>query len=251
MEPIRGYTVDVWKSDHGLPQNTASSLAQSPDGFPWIGTQAGLARFNGSAFEVLTRQNSPGLIDSEVRHLLTTHDGSIWMSTGGGLCRMSSGKVVGQDSATGLLLSDAVLSEDHQGQIYAGNRSGLFLWQKGWNFSPVAALPDKHVRAMAEDNTGRIWVATDKGVCELRGLQCFADSAPRSTQGLETTALYADRQGGLWLGGAGHVWYWNDNTIHRFTASDGVPNATVTAIIGDDHGVCQRRNKTAAFRPVL
>jgi ligand-binding sensor domain-containing protein len=103
-EPIRGYTVDVWKSDNGLPQNTASSIAQSPDGFLWIGTQAGLARFDGLAFEILTRQSSPGLIDSEVRHLLTTHDGVLWMSTGGGLCRMASGKVVGQDSAPGMLL---------------------------------------------------------------------------------------------------------------------------------------------------
>jgi ligand-binding sensor domain-containing protein len=98
-----------------------------------------------------------------------------------------------------------VLFEDRLGQIYAGNRSGLFLWQKDWNFIAAAALPDKHVRAMAEDNSGRIWVATDRGVCELRGSRCFSDSVPQSIQGLETTALYADHQGGLWLGSGGRV----------------------------------------------
>ena len=76
-EPLSGYAVDVWKSDKGLPQNTAAAITQSPDGFLWIGTQGGLARFDGLSFKILTRQNSPGLIDTEVRHLLAASDGRL------------------------------------------------------------------------------------------------------------------------------------------------------------------------------
>ena len=43
IEPLRGHAVDVWNSDNGLPQNTAAAIAQTSDGYLWIGTQAGLA----------------------------------------------------------------------------------------------------------------------------------------------------------------------------------------------------------------
>jgi len=236
-EPLRGYAVDAWNSDKGLPQNTAAAIAQSADGFLWIGTQGGLARFDGSAFKVLTRQDTPGLIDSEVRHLLTTRDGSLWISTGGGLCRLARGRIACQNPARGVQVSKGVLFEDRQGQMYVGTAAGLFRWQGGWSFAPAGGLEGRRVRALAEGPAGRIWVGTDKGLCELRGAGCSTDRLPPSLLDLEISAIYADAAGGLWLGGAGRVLYWKDDSYRSMSASDGIPNAPVTAIVGDDRGI--------------
>jgi signal transduction histidine kinase/ligand-binding sensor domain-containing protein/CheY-like chemotaxis protein len=237
VQPLRGYAVDVWKSDNGLPQNTAATIAQSADGFLWIGTQAGLARFDGSRFEVLTRQNTPGLIDSEVRRLLAAADGSLWISTGGGLCRMESGKIAAQSPKEPLPIRPRVLFEDSRRQIYLGGRTGLYLWQNGGNLITVTGLPDKSVTAMAEASGGRLWVATEKGLCELRGSRCFADAVPGPLKEFDTYALLADRGGGLWLGGAGRVLHWRGDQLRVLAAPDGIPDARITAIAGDERGI--------------
>jgi signal transduction histidine kinase/ligand-binding sensor domain-containing protein/CheY-like chemotaxis protein len=237
VEALRGFAVDVWKSDNGLPQNSATAIAQSADGFLWIGTQGGLARFDGSSFRILTREDNPGLIDSEIGHILAARDGSVWISTGAGLCRMERGKIVAQDPAEGAAFRKGVLFEDSRGHIYVGSGSGLFLWRSGWSFTPAGGLPDKRVRAIAEDAGGRIWVATEKGICQLRDGQCSTAAAPAPLRDFETYALYADPGGGLWLGGAGRMAHWNGSGLRIMSAADGMPNANVRAIVGDQGGV--------------
>jgi len=236
-EPLRGYAVDVWKSDNGLPQNTAAAITQSADGFLWIGTQGGLARFDGSSFKILTRQSSPGLVDTEVRHLLAASDGSLWISTGGGLCRMNQGKIAEQEPREGVLASKGLLFEDSRKQVYVAGETGLLLWRNGWNFTPAIGLPDKHVMAIAEDSGGRIWVGTQKGLCELRGARCLVDKVPAPLRNFQAYALYGDREDGLWLGGFGQVLYWNHNTLRVLSGANGIPDARVTAITGDERGV--------------
>jgi signal transduction histidine kinase/ligand-binding sensor domain-containing protein/CheY-like chemotaxis protein len=237
VEALRGFAVDVWKSDNGLPQNSATAIAQSADGFLWVGTQGGLARFDGSSFRILTREDNPGLIDSEIEHILAARDGSVWISTGGGLCRMERGKMVAQTPAEGAALRNGVLFEDSRGRVYVGSGSGLFLWRGAWSFTPASGLPDKRIRAIAEDAAGRIWVATEKGICQLRDSQCFIGAAPAYLRDFETYALYADPGGGLWLGGAGRVAHWNGTALRIMAAADGLPAANVTAIVGDRQGV--------------
>lgn len=50
--PLRDYVHDVWTTRHGLPQNLVTDLVQTRDGYLWIGTGNGLARFDGVAFTV-------------------------------------------------------------------------------------------------------------------------------------------------------------------------------------------------------
>jgi len=50
---------EVWLTENGLPQNTVHAIAQTPDGYIWIGTEEGLARFDGVKFTVFDKQNTP------------------------------------------------------------------------------------------------------------------------------------------------------------------------------------------------
>ena len=237
IEPLRGYAVDVWNSDNGLPQNTAAAIAETNDGYLWIGTQAGLARFDGSHFEILTRQNRPGLTDPEVRGLLARADGSLWILTGGGLCRRDMGKITPVSAPEVLVGSLEVLFEDRSGQSYVGGAAGLYPWRNGRFLPRIPGLPAEHVNAMAEDRAGRVWVATQKGVCEVRGSQCWTDAEPAALRNFESYAFSADPDGGLWLGGVGQVLYWRGSELHALGVGDGIPDARITGLVSDAGGL--------------
>ena len=55
------YRFDVWTADDGLPQNIIRGICQTPDGYLWLATLDGLARFDGVRFTVFNKGNSPGI----------------------------------------------------------------------------------------------------------------------------------------------------------------------------------------------
>src|SRR6185436_7098370 len=79
------YRFDVWTAaDSGLPQNTVCTLLQSRDGYLWVGTLDGLARFDGVRFTVFNRGNSPGLPSNRITALYENAAGDLWAGTEGG-----------------------------------------------------------------------------------------------------------------------------------------------------------------------
>ena len=89
LDPARAlsqYAHSKWQNDSGLPQNSVLSIAQTADGFLWLGTEEGLARFDGLAFKVFDRRNTPELRSNEITALLADRQGRLWIGTGGGVC---------------------------------------------------------------------------------------------------------------------------------------------------------------------
>src|SRR6476469_1860418 len=79
------YVRDGWSIQQGLPQISVLALAQDPNGYLWVGTQSGLARFDGVEFHVYTPDTAPGLPGPWSRALLTGRDGRLWVGTYKGL----------------------------------------------------------------------------------------------------------------------------------------------------------------------
>src|SRR5678816_4196840 len=74
------YGHEVWLTENGLPQNTVHSIAQTRDGYIWIGTEEGLARFDGIRFTVFDKQNTAQLKSNYIRSLLADRQGALWLS---------------------------------------------------------------------------------------------------------------------------------------------------------------------------
>ena len=70
------YSRRVWQSSEGLPEDFTQALAQTPDGYLWIGTSGGLVRFDGVRFAVFNAGNEPAFRDDSVYSLLTPRDGT-------------------------------------------------------------------------------------------------------------------------------------------------------------------------------
>src|SRR6266498_3126016 len=86
------FSHEVWLTENGLPQNTVHSIAQTRDGYIWIGTEEGLARFDGVRFIVFDKQNTPQLKSNYIRALLADRQGALWIGTAEGLVCMLNGK---------------------------------------------------------------------------------------------------------------------------------------------------------------
>jgi ligand-binding sensor domain-containing protein len=88
---VAEYRFDVWTADSGLPQNSVRAIVQTRDGYIWVGTLDGLARFDGVRFTVFNKANSPGLSGNRVTALYEDFDGDLWVGLdAGGVARYRS-----------------------------------------------------------------------------------------------------------------------------------------------------------------
>ncbi|MCG3192417.1 MAG: ATP-binding protein [Thermoanaerobaculia bacterium] len=205
------YGLSVWRIEDGLPQTGVRSLAQTPDGYLWIGTYSGLARFNGSSFTVFDLRNTPVLGSNGVPALTVSRDGSLWIGTnGGGVIRRSP---KGQFQAFGRssgLVSPSVFSlvEDLDGKIWAGTEYGGVCRLDGSEFTCFPGggqLSRAIVRNLLTDGAGRVCAVTDRDSFFCFSGQDFERVLP---EGLVTGgAIFGAARapdGTIWLGtGAG------------------------------------------------
>src|SRR5581483_9106971 len=85
LEAGRGapYLHTAWQTDEGLPQNSVTAIVQTRDGYLWLATQEGLARFDGMRFTVFDKRNTPALAENNIQALYEQRDGTLWVGTEG------------------------------------------------------------------------------------------------------------------------------------------------------------------------
>src|SRR5882672_6779533 len=73
------FRIKRWTAEQGLPQNRIACLKQTRDGYLWIGTWAGLARFDGMKFTVFNKFSTPDLVNDAINALAEDTDGTLWI----------------------------------------------------------------------------------------------------------------------------------------------------------------------------
>ncbi len=198
---ISRYAHDVWTTDEGLPQNSVNALVQTRDGYLWMGTYEGLARFDGDRFTVFDRKNTPAFRDNVVYVLLEDHEGTLWIGT-----------------QTGGLIA---------------YRDGVFR-----NYTAEDGLGGNFITALAEGADGALWIGIQgKGLVRLQDGVFTPFTAADGLPGDAVVALYVDRSGALWIGtnGAGAGRY-ADGVFTTYTTADGLPSNVVWTIREDHEG---------------
>ena len=77
----KDYSFKTWNTENGLPQNSVNSIAQTPDGYIWLTTFDGLARFDGIRFKVFRKQDTPELPTNRLTSTFVDNDGRLWILT--------------------------------------------------------------------------------------------------------------------------------------------------------------------------
>ena len=165
---------DVWQRDQGLPQTTVPAIVQTHDGYLWVGTELGVARFDGLRFTVFDKSNTPELKSNVVDALLEDRQGNLWIGTlGGGLTRLSDGRF--QTFTTRDGLSNNVVTcllQDASGDIWIGSYGGgLSRLHDGRfsNYGTESGLADNQVFALASGRDGALWIGTHDGLNRFAG----------------------------------------------------------------------------------
>src|SRR5215831_17961597 len=100
---VAQYRFDHWTADNGLPQNSVRDIVQTRDGYLWLTTFDGLARFDGVRFTVFNKSNSPGIITNRFVLLYEDAQGDLWASTeDGALTRLHQGRFTTYTKGQGL-----------------------------------------------------------------------------------------------------------------------------------------------------
>lgn len=201
-EPL--FTFRCWQSEQGLPQDRVRALAQTSDGYIWVGTDDGVARFDGARF--VSFGLPEGLPNSPVRTLFGDSHGSLWIgSVGDGLMRWQTGHLTTVTMANGLP-SDSItaLTEDNDGRIWIGTDAGLALWQDGHlvTFATAKEFLGKPITALFKDHQGNIWLgATGVGVFEYHDGKFVAleDSGVKDLL-QDPHCLLVTEKGQIWIG---------------------------------------------------
>ena len=91
LQPTQ-YVLDNWQIADGLPQSTVQALARTPDGYLWIGTQEGLARYDGARFAVFEPGNESAIPNKDITALHIDKAGTLWIGTRSGLAVFAHGR---------------------------------------------------------------------------------------------------------------------------------------------------------------
>lgn len=207
-QPQTELMVKAWSVAEGLPHTSVTALAQTRDGYLWIGTLAGLVRFDGVRFKVFTPQNCPELPRSRIGRLFEGADGTLFITTerGGGLVALRGGKfeqLLGSGNERDEIVAALNTASN---SLFVARSGALWEWADG-RFGAVSLNRDFYPvspRHVCEDDQGRVWMVS--GVDESRRLARFDGrlvqpfALPEGLAGCRIQAVAKDAGGQIWLG---------------------------------------------------
>jgi signal transduction histidine kinase/ligand-binding sensor domain-containing protein len=233
------YSRTRWTQEHGLPQDTIRAITQTSDGHLWLGTDEGLARFDGYEFVVFTKAHGDLPADS-VTALAPARDGSLWIGTPNGLVQYRDGQFRTLRAKDGLP-DDAIsdVFEDRAGTLWVV--SGVSVCRlRGGKFQilePGKDLPTLSARIVREGSAGTLWLAGLGAVSKMVDGKFVSVLDSRLLDGLIVTAMAEDRQGNMWLGGSrGVLRIAASGSLRRYGTADGLPDLFVRALRFDRDG---------------
>jgi signal transduction histidine kinase/ligand-binding sensor domain-containing protein len=206
------YFIRSWQSEAGLPQNKVTAVVQAHDGYLWMGTYSGLARFDGVRFTVFDEHNTPTMRSSRVTSLFEAADGTLWIGDESGqVTRYHDGQfqaVPFRAAWSGGKIYD--IAADESGDIWLLNESGqLARVRDGLVLNPQAGAAAKLVN-MTHSADGTIWVARDGRVSVLERGQMRVLQFNETVTNMYVQGISAGRDGGLWVANDGRIRKWKD-----------------------------------------
>ena len=227
-------------TDDGLPVNTVSAILQTRDGYLWITTSDGLARYNGATFTVFNKSNTPNIKGNRFTVLFEDHQGTLWIGTAeAGILRYRNGVFQSFDGANGLP-GNAVadIKEDLAGDLMVLTTRGVARL-KDDRFTVYTPYDESTEHTgLRIDRSGGVWLS------DVRGLHRYAPDGsvityrvPGIQTSIEMVALFDDRRGTYWIGAAAVGLIKIDaEGLTVYDKKDGLPEKNIANIDEDRAG---------------
>jgi len=193
---VSQYAHTAWKIRDGFPKGQILAMAQTPDGYLWLGTEFGLVRFDGVKNVPWEPPADQHLPSSSIWSLLATRDGTVWIGTSKGLASWKDGKLTPYPELAGHYIFR--LLEDHEGTVWVG--------EYGIPGGKLCAIHNGSVQCYGEDGS----------------------------LGHGVFGLYEDSKGNLWVGVLNGLWRWEPGPP-KFYPLPGAPDG-IQALAEDADG---------------
>ena len=260
---ISQYAHDRWTIENEFPGGTTSAIAQTPDGYLWIGTEKGLFRFDGQTFRVFQQASPESLPIGPVQQLITDNRGNLWVLLANTkLLRFHDGKFeLGHEAAE--VGVTAIGKRANGAPLFASLAYGVLTYQDGkflkisppsdpnstptapssddlstrlsWATSVAAhhlAQPDSAVTSIAETSDGRVWLGTsDKGLFYLDRGRISPVRLPGESRNVRS--LLPLENGELWIGTERGIFRWNGKEATQVGIDPAFREAEVNTMIRD------------------
>ncbi len=201
------YAHSTWRLQDGLFGGTPNQIAQTADGYIWIGTNIGLVRFDGVRFVPWNPPPGERMLDSRVFALLGARNGSLWIGTGYSVSRWKNGELTNFPQISGRIES---LVEDAEGAVW------LVRTQAVDNMGPICRMKDDQVRCygasdafpfkfatkLAESEGGELWVEGYSALCRWKpgSSTTYLKSPPLHPEGFAALrAITPEKDGSVWV----------------------------------------------------
>ena len=270
--PLSDYFTQTWNTHDGLPHNGINAISQTTDGYLWIGTWEGLARFNGREFKVFTRGSKIGLPDSAIKSLTSSQKGGLLVAGARGGISVRSNKQWSPQPSSSTMINHAIYDKNKNLWL-ALDGEGLIYRNKDTQKDTVI-IANIEAYKIVQDNEGIIWVATSKGLFSVKNktlVRHFDEhyglpNSPAHTiiltnekqlivgthQGAyklvngifqqlhrqltneRIISLLQDSDHNIWLGTNDHgIFKLNKNKLEQLDESNGLPNNRISSLYQD------------------
>lgn len=205
------FFVRVWPVERGLPQNKVTAVVQTRDGYIWVGTYSGLARFDGMSFTVFDEKNTPALRSSRVTALFEADDGTLWIGFENGAVTTFKGgnfraEKIQEGVAGGKIYA---ITADENGDVWLLHESGLLARVRdGKVLSPPTGIIAK-VLSLARTRDGRVWVARDGKLSVMNNAELQPVNFGAGFANTYILGICAAHDGGIWVANYKRILNWN------------------------------------------
>ena len=237
---VSQYAHTAWKVRDGFTQGAILAIAQTPDGYLWLGTEFGLYRFDGVRAIPWRSPSGADLVSEHIYCLLVARDGTLWIGTQDGAASWKDGKLRRYPELGGQSISSFL--EDREGTIWSSGQKNFYPPQIcSIEKTGVHCYGDDgslsrggRVTKMYEDAKGTIWAVARDGIWRWRpGLPEFYPLP----FGIDTThGITEDDAGNLLVGLAGGIRRFHDGKTEAFRLPGKLQPFTVRTMLDDQNG---------------
>ncbi len=221
------FLVDKLDTGDGLPSSTVTSIAQTPDGYLWVGTYNGLARFDGARFVTFDPVNKPELGQARVQGLFLDANGTLWINTfRGGLTSYRDGNFHNE-------LPDRPAFDVHISLVVSATNRVTFVTQFGEVLEHALAGANGAWRTtvppagsspffQCADEAGRLWFLTrDSHILQFFNGEFTMLADDGGLSGSKINTIVADVQGKVWAGAENEIALWDGRQFVAMTPTNG------------------------------
>lgn len=201
---VSEYLVTAWTMEDGLPHNLVHAVSQDRDGYLWIGSWEGAARFNGRHFTAFDERSIPGIPLAGVRTILRDTDDALLFGTAQhGVVRLADGVWSRLEPTGERRLRVISLARAHDGSLWIGtDRSAWRLWPDGRLESLDGHdLPQGSVYALLDAGEDGMLIGSERGLFAFRDGRLVDRGRERGLGGTHIRALLRREDGSLVVGG--------------------------------------------------